>query len=426
MYGDQMQKLAWLLGEYVFYFPLITSVIWVIGGISYFLRMRRRRNVETAVLENAPFVSVLIPSRNEAPQIEETLNSILENSYKNVEILVINDSSQDGTKEVVENLMRDNKRIRLLNLEDNMGKATALNYAVLACSGEIIVTIDADCSLDKDCLAWMVGHFVKYPRVGAVTGNPRIKDKSTLLTQVQAAEYSSIIGLVKRSQRMLGKLFTISGVIVAFRRRALLDAGLWSNNMLTEDIDITWKLETRFWDVRYEEKARCGIVAPKTVRGLLRQRLRWCGGGAQVIRKYMGVWGSLKTRRVWPIYIDYTLSILWVYAFGICLCYWLLRAMLNINSSWSALGNPIPTWRGGIIACACLVQMLIGIALNHDSNESVLKTYFYSIWFPVVYWFLHLFAVAIATPKGLFGKFDEPVKWVSPERGSTRPAGRTA
>lgn len=419
-----MHKLTWLLGEYIFYFPLITSLIWVIGGISYYSRMRHHKKAKTVESEHGPFVSVLVPARNEAAQIEDTIKKILDNSYKNLEILVINDSSEDNTKEIVERMMSGSGRIRLLDLIDNMGKATAINYALLACKGEIIVTIDADCSLERDCLAWMIEHFVKYPRVGAVTGNPRIKNRSTLIAQVQAAEYSSIIGLVKRSQRMLGKMFTVSGVIAAFRRRALLDAGLWSDNMLTEDIDITWKLVANFWDIRYEENARCGIVAPTTVRGLMKQRLRWSGGGAQVIRKYKSIWGSLKMRRMWPIYLDYILSVFWVYAFAICLCYWLLAAFLNTVYSWSAFGNPIPAWRGGIIACACLVQLLIGIMLNHDSNESTAKMFFYSIWFPAAYWFLQLFAVAVATPKGLLGRFDKPVKWISPERGIAGRGGR--
>ena len=411
-----MRSITHFLGEYVFYYPLITSLIWVLGGMTYYFRMRRGDQADELVSEREPYVSILVPARNEGPQIEETIRKILDSNYTNFEIIIINDASWDNTKEIVENLMKEDKRIRLLNLKENMGKASAMNYALLVSKGEIIVTIDADCSPEKDCLSMMVGHFVKYPRVGAVTGNPRIKNQENLLTQVQASEYSSIIGLIKRSQRMLGKIFTVSGVIAAFRKRALLDAGLWSNNMLTEDIDITWKLEAKCWDVRFEENAICWIITPKTLKGLLKQRLRWCGGGAQVIKKHANIWKNPEMRRMWPIYIDYILSVTWAYVFIICLCYWTAQALFNIGSDAAVLGNPIPAWRGAVIGAVCLVQLLTGIILDKNLKKDALRTCFYAIWFPVVYWFLYSISVVVATPIGLFKKFDKPVKWVSPER----------
>lgn len=420
-----MRTIAWFLTEYIFYYPLIMSIVWISGGIMYFYRMKTRNEIKCPVFEQEPFVSVLVPARNEGSQIRETIMGILGSNYSNFEVVVINDASTDETKEIVEGFMGGNDKIRLLNLEENMGKATALNYGLLVSKGEIIVTIDADCSLDKNCIPWLVSHFVHYPRVGAVTGNPRVKNQKRLLTRVQAAEYSSIIGLVKRSQRMLGKLFTVSGVVAAFSRRALLDAGLWSDNMLTEDIDITWKMEGKFWDVRYEERAICSIVTPQTVRGLLKQRFRWCGGGAQVIKKQRSIWKKPEMRRMWPIYIDYILSIIWAYAFITCCCFWILQAVFYLitGSSWSALGNPIPYWRGAMIAIICIFQLLVGIVIDRDFKEEGWGTYFYAIWFPVAYWFLHSISAVAATPGGLFKKFDKPAIWVSPERGEAAAGG---
>lgn len=418
-----MRTIIWFLNGYIFYYPLLTCVLWIMGGLAYSYRMKHKKDEEAASLpESAPFVSVLVPARNEDSHIEGTIRSILDSSYTNFEIIVINDASQDETKETVSRLMADHGRIsRLLDLEENMGKASALNYALLVSRGDIIVTVDADCLLERDCISRMVRHFVRYPRVGAITGNPRIKNQEGLLPRIQSAEYSSIIGLIKRSQRVLGKLFTVSGVVAAFRKRALVDAGLWSDNMLTEDIDITWKLESKFWDVRYEESAYCGIIAPETLPGLFRQRMRWCGGGAQVIKKHRGVMKNLKMRRMWPIYIDYILSIVWAYAFVICLCFWLFQSVFHISTPWASLGNATPYWKGGVLAAVCLVQMLIGIVLDKRSESGVFRAYFYSIWFPVIYWFLYSISVVIATPVGLFNKLDGPAIWISPERGAAAP-----
>ena len=89
------------------------------------------------------------------------------------------------------------------------------------------------------------------PNLGGLTGNPRVRNRSTLLGKLQVAEFSSIIGLIKRSQSISGMLFTLSGVILCLRRDILLELGGWSENMITEDIDITWKAQTAGYSVGY-------------------------------------------------------------------------------------------------------------------------------------------------------------------------------
>src|SRR3546814_5898602 len=120
---------------------------------------------------------------------------------------------------------------------------------------------------------------IEQSRVGAVTGNPRIRNRSSLLGQGQVGEFASIIGLIKRTQRVYGRIFTVSGVVAAFRRRALDHVGYWSLDMITEDIDISWKLQRDHWTIFYEPRALCWILMPETLRGLWRQRLRWAQGG---------------------------------------------------------------------------------------------------------------------------------------------------
>ncbi|MDP1238509.1 glycosyltransferase family 2 protein, partial [Klebsiella pneumoniae] len=86
---------------------------------------------------------------------------------------------------------------------------------------------------------WMIRHMLENPTIGAVTGNPRIRTRSTLLGRMQVGEFSSIVGLIKRTQQIYGRLLTVSGVVVMFRKHAIEDVGYWSNDMLTEDIDIS-------------------------------------------------------------------------------------------------------------------------------------------------------------------------------------------
>jgi len=408
-----------IIGGFVFYYPIVMSLVWMIGGLLFYNRMKKSEasDNESLVLDEQSFVSVLIPARNEQVHIEETIRSVLRSDYKNLEIVVINDASGDKTEGIVRKISQENEKVRLLNLRENMGKAAGLNYAMLVSKGDIIVTIDADCLLREDCISRMVWHFLKFPRVGAVTGNPRIKNVNRLLTHLQALEYSNVIGLIKRTHRMLGKLHTVSGVVAAFRRRALVDAGLWSEGMLTEDIDISWKLEQHFWDIRYEEKALCWIIAPETMMGLLRQRIRWCAGGAQVLKKHWRIWKDFRMRRMWPLYIDYFLSIAWAYTFIIGLILWTIQSISGIGIFGAELGNPIPLWRGAVIMMVCLVQFGISIWLDRKQDKKIVKSCIYTIWYPVIYWIVQAIAAVIGSPKGFFRGKNKAAVWVSPDRG---------
>lgn len=103
---------------------------------------------------------------------------------------------------------------------------------------------------------------LNFPRIGAVTGNPRILNRSSILGKLQVGEFSSIIGLIKRAQRTYGRIFTVSGVIAAFRKTALVRVGFWSDDKITEDIDISWKLQMDHWDIQYIPQALCYIYMP--------------------------------------------------------------------------------------------------------------------------------------------------------------------
>ena len=106
-----------------------------------------------------------------------------------------------------------------------------------------------------------------------------MRNHATLLGRLQVGEFSSIVGLIKRAQTVYGSLFTVSGVICAFRKRALQDAGWWSREAITDDVDVSWRLQLAGWRLAFEPKALCWILMPETFRGLWRQRLRWAEGG---------------------------------------------------------------------------------------------------------------------------------------------------
>jgi biofilm PGA synthesis N-glycosyltransferase PgaC len=284
----------------------------------------------------------------------------------------------------------------------------------MACNGEIIVSIDADAYLDEHAIRWMVWHFITGPRVGAVTGNPRVRNRTSLLAKIQVGEYSSVIGMIKRTQRILGKVLTVSGVVVAFRRRALFEIGLWDFDMITDDINITWKLEKKFWDIRYEPNALCWILVPETLGGLWKQRVRWAQGGIEVIRRHTDIWTDWRQRRLWPIYIEYVVSVLWSFTYVVFGIMWLIS--LIIPHPFPVV-KIFPEWKGTILVALCLIQSGVAMFIDRRYEKTILWYHFWVIWYPFIYWIIAALAVVKATPRGLFRRMGQRAVWKSPDRG---------
>jgi biofilm PGA synthesis N-glycosyltransferase PgaC len=386
------------------------------GGDILLSPPRSKSGTHAPPLAEYPFVSILIPARNEQDAIRGTISSALATNYPNFEVIAIDDGSTDDTLKILRQLAEENPKLRVLVQETNMGKPYALRHGTMVSRGEIIVTIDGDAYLDPDAVHWMVSHFVSGPRVGAVTGNPRVRNRTSLLAKIQVGEYSTIIGMIKRTQRILGTVLTVSGVIAAFRKRALYDVGMWDIDMVTDDINLTWKLEKRFWDVRFEPNAICWILVPETISGLWRQRTRWAQGGVEVIRRHVDIWSSWKQRRLWPVYLEYVLSIMWSYAyvfFGL----FLLAVSFFVPVDLPMVKVYPPEWRGAMLAAVFLAQAFFGLTIDSRYEKKIVWYHFWVVWYPFLYWIFSALATVYATPKALFRKMGKPAVWTSPDRG---------
>ena len=403
-----------LLAYFIFLYPCYMSFVWMTGGLLFSIRREGKQSVK---LEYHPFFSVIIPACNEGNIIELIVENLKDLNYPNYEVIVVNDGSTDNTREIIDKLVVNNQPwLKVVHLEQNSGKAKALNIGILVSKGHFLVTIDADCMLDKEALNWFAWHFLSYPRVGAITGNPRVWNRTSLLGKIQAGEYSSIIGLIKRTQRIVGKLLTVSGVIAAYRKSAILNCGLFDSDTVTEDIDITWKLQKQFWDVRYEPRALCRILVPETLKGLWRQRLRWAQGGLEVLIKHAGIWTDIRCRRFWPIYIDYALGVIWALSITTVAVTWLILVaakficslsfvqtyctpLYTIAQSITIFSNPVyPRWYGTVLCLICLMTFFVSFFIDRKYEKRIMKYYFWVVWYPLVYWII----IAITTIKALY------------------------
>lgn len=404
---------------FVFFYPLFMAIFWMMGAIIFYIRHERKERT-VPILDAYPRVAILVPCHNEEVVIRDAITQLVHNKYPNFEIIAIDDGSTDRTGEILHEMVGKMERLRVVTLTRNMGKAMALKAGAIASSSEFLMCIDADALLDKNALFWMVRHFLEGPRVGAVTGNPRVVNRASLLARIQIGEFSSIIGMIKRTQRKLGRIFTVSGVNTCFRRSALHSVGYWSPDTVTEDIDISWKLQLKHWDIRYEPHALTWILVPESLRTLWKQRLRWAQGGVEAAVRYAKEVCHWRSRRMWSVYTEYWLGVLWCYAFAFTVICWAATNYLPSGTWPPSLAVPtlVPGWTGVILACACLAQFTVGLILDgFYERRGLLRYLFWAIWYPAIYWFISAASTIVAVPKGInqYGKTHYAV-WRSPQR----------
>ncbi len=400
--------------NFVFYYPLFMAFVLMFGGLIYHFVREKAPDIST--LPDFPLVSILIPCHNEEKCITETIRYLEKQNYPNYEIIAINDASHDKTLDVLRSLQKKNPRLRIVNMTTNQGKGMGLTMASLVAKGEYLVCIDADALLDKNALRYFMWHFLHYPRVGAVTGNPRVRNRTSIIGKIQVGEFSSIVGMIKRTQRVLGKIYTVSGVIAAFRKRALYSVGFWSNDMVTEDIDISWKLQLKFWDIRYEPRALCWILMPESLRGLWRQRLRWSQGGSEVLKKFTRTLLNWRQRRIWPLYLEYATSVMWAYMFFLTVIMFFLDKVIQLPSAIE-VRTIIPGWTGVILAMVCLAQLAAGLIIDSRFERGIFRMFYWLIWYPLIYWLLNALVTVVGFPRALLKRKGTPAIWESPDRG---------
>ena len=188
---------------FIYYYPLFMAYIWMFGAIIFYIRFEWRQQGNADHLPNLkeyPPVSILIPCYNEADNIRETIAILARQKYPAFEIIAINDGSKDNTLSILQDLAEQYPLLRVINLHTNQGKAMGLRTGALLANNDILICIDGDALLAPEAIAWMVRHFLDNPLVGAVTGNPRIRNRSTLLGRIQVGEFSAIVGMIKRKR----------------------------------------------------------------------------------------------------------------------------------------------------------------------------------------------------------------------------------
>jgi cellulose synthase/poly-beta-1,6-N-acetylglucosamine synthase-like glycosyltransferase len=245
-----------------------------------------KKNAEEPVV--LPLLTVIIPAYNEEAYIKRTLDSIIQNDYSNKEIIVVDDGSVDHTYAIASTCMQQlpSNRFSLIRKE-NGGKASAINLALRFAKGDIVIIIDADSMIEKTALREIVKEF-QNPSTIAVAGKVKVFNKSNILTNCTALELVMGANLLRPPFSLFGVIMIVPGGIGGFSKISIMQRGLYDNDTLTEDFDLTLKLlksggrAVAIHAVSYTD-------VPKTIKDFYKQRTRWNRGNFQTLLKHKDI-----------------------------------------------------------------------------------------------------------------------------------------
>jgi cellulose synthase/poly-beta-1,6-N-acetylglucosamine synthase-like glycosyltransferase len=268
--------------DYTDYLFLIFAFITLYFDV--FFMLVYLRNKETMLMKPpgnmTPPVTIVIPAYNEEENIASTIRKVKAFDYPKdlLEIIVIDDGSKDRTPE---NAKKEGVQVVT---KKNEGKAAALNYGIEIAKGDIVGCVDADSYPQEDALLSMVQYFAD-EKVAAVTSSVLVRNPRNYLERLQEMEYM-LIAWGRKLLDYVQSVYVTPGPLSLYRKTALKEAGGFDREILTEDIEIAWKLHSKGYNVRMDLNARVYTNAPRSFRKWWNQRLRWDIGGIQTVKKH--------------------------------------------------------------------------------------------------------------------------------------------
>ncbi len=250
--------------------------------------------------KNLPFVTTQIPIFNELNVAERIIDAVAAFDYPTDrhEIQILDDST-DETRDIIAGKVRT-LRARGLQVQhvtrvDRTGfKAGALRYGMERAKGELMAIFDADFVPPPYFLRKAVPYFVLNPDLGLVQARwGHLNEKKSLITTLQSIGINGHFMVEQSARNWNGLLMNFNGTAGVLRKKAIQDVGNWQDDTLTEDMDLSYRMQLSGWQCRYLVDLVAPAEIPENINAFKSQQFRWAKGSIQTAIKLLPtVWRS--------------------------------------------------------------------------------------------------------------------------------------
>lgn len=282
----------------LFTFLLFIIFLYSLVQLNLLINYRKNRNIlDTSEKFNfkdpseIPYVTIQLPVYNEKPVVERLLKNIAKIDYPKdkLEIQVLDDSTDDSveiTSGLISELESSGLDIKHIQRTDRKGfKAGALKEGLKTAKGKFIAIFDSDFLPKKDWLQKTVPYF-KNECLGVVqTRWGHLNRDYSLLTKLQAFLLDFHFILEQNGRNSGNHFINFNGTAGIWRKACILDAGNWSGDTLTEDLDLSYRAQLKGWKFKYLENVETPAELPITIDAARSQQFRWNKGAAENFQK---------------------------------------------------------------------------------------------------------------------------------------------
>jgi biofilm PGA synthesis N-glycosyltransferase PgaC len=413
------ERLSVAMLWFVILYPPVTAAFWVAGGLVSRL-FDEARDIEAAPPRDWPPLTLLIPAYNEGRVIGTCVRAARALDYPDLKILVLDDGSSDDTVAAAEQAAAGDARVRVVRDPVNRGKAEGLNLGLRLAATDLVILCDADTHMHPLAPRLLVLRLGRSRLNAAVAGAPHVTNRSNLLAAIQVLEAASIIGLIRRTGSLRGRVGTVAGVLALVRREPVLAVGGYRGEMATEDIDLSWRLLLSGWHTVYEPAALIGMQVPTGLKALWAQRTRWARGQGEVLHQHLRSVIRWSQRGMWLIALESAASLLWVVAWALALVF---AALAFFVPSWDTIFGFVIGW-GVAIAVVCMLQLAFALAIDSRYDQRARRAFLLGPLYPLFFWMVAaLAALRAEIPALAKGPRSERVVWdISRDRADTPAA----
>jgi cellulose synthase/poly-beta-1,6-N-acetylglucosamine synthase-like glycosyltransferase len=261
----------------------------------------KKNPIKEISISTFPFVTIQLPIFNELYVIERLIDSVCKIEYPKdkLEIQVLDDST-DETQSIIQAKVTEwkNKGIDIVCVHrtNRKGyKAGALEEGLEIAKGELIAIFDADFIPQKDFLLKTVPQFAN-AKVGMVqTRWDHLNRNYSLLTRLQAFALDAHFSVEQVGRNSSKGFINFNGTAGIWRKLCITDAGNWSPDTLTEDLDLSYRAQLKNWEFVYMENVNSPAELPPVMSALKSQQYRWTKGGAETAKKH--IWNVIKSNK---------------------------------------------------------------------------------------------------------------------------------